>query len=226
MSFTDQQLSKWAQEYEREVCAKNDLIADRFSLEIKSGQYEYELPNYVTSIRAVFWLGKEIHPKGFRAGIMTGDVPLNPSGSIPYEYIISGKGLRVLQLKPTPMQDIPEYVGDLWSVAADRAGCIIEFYRTPSLTDSELQLPSWLRRYLLKDYVCNKAFASEGPDQDLRAAMYYQNKMGINEQYVGKIKENMNQAVINILAAEHKFNRRQRPHRPILPTSFGYPTTY
>ena len=174
----------------------------------------------------VLYKGKEIHPKGFRTSILTGDVPMSNVGSIPYEYVISGKGLRVLQLKPVPMENIPEYIGDLFTMEADRDGCIIEFYRTPSLTDETMVLPNWLRRYLLKDYVCWKAFSSEGPHQDIRAAQYYQGRMNLGEQYLMTIKENMNRGIMHVLSAETKFNRRQKPHHPVLPSTFGTPTTY
>jgi hypothetical protein len=226
MSFTDQQLTKWANDYEREICSRDNLIADRWSIAIINGQSEYELPNYVSNIRAVLYKGKEVHPKGFRASIMTGDVPLTPMGSIPYEYIVTGMGLRVIKFRPTPMEDINEYSGDLFTIAADRVSVIVEFYRTPSTTDYKLQLPPWIRRYILKDYVCWKAFGNEGPAQDIRGATYYSSRLGVNDMYISEIKKNMNQGIILLLNAEHKFNRRQRPAHPILPSNFGYPTTY
>lgn len=230
--FTDEQISQWVQTYEREICAKHNLIADRWSLEIFSGLSEYELPNYVTNIRSVLFQGKELHPKGFRTSVITNDTPFQTAGSIPYEYNFSGRGLRVLKLYPTPMIDIPVYIPafpdlDLWTPQADEAAVIIEFYRTPNYTSTDGQgvLPAWLRRYLLKDYVCFKGFSTEGPQQDLRAAAYYEGRMSEGEGYIKKIKVNMNQAVQHILYTE-KANPQRGPGRPVLPPNFGFPVVY
>lgn len=218
-NFTDQQISKWAQDYEKELCAKYDLICDRYSLNIIPGQSEYELPNYVTNIREVLYLGKELHPKSGRVSIITGDTPFGTSLSVPFEYTFSGKGLRVLKFYPCPGDAITAYVGDLFTVEADKAGCIVEFYRTSN--DSN-QLPSWLRRYLLKDYICWKAFSGEGPNQDLRAALYYEPKRQKNEEYMVEIKSLMTMSYHNILGIQ-KVAARRKPGHPVLPPAFGTP---
>src|SRR5690349_4390227 len=122
-AFSDSQISKWAQDYERKLCAKYDFICDRLSLEIIPGIGEYELPNFVTGIRSVLYLGKELHPKGGRASILTGDIPFASTTSAPYEYQFSGMGLRVIKLLPSPGDAIPIYVpttrNGLFTVDAD-----------------------------------------------------------------------------------------------------------
>lgn len=225
VSFNSDRISKWANDYEKELVAKHNLIADRFSLEVISGQGEYELPNYVTNIRSVLYLGRELHPKGFRAATLTGNTPFQTVGSIPIEYMFSGKGLRVLKLYPTPEANIAEYSGDLWTAAADEAGLIVEFYRTSDPTDLFTGLPDWVRRYVLKDYVCMKVFTSEGNQQDLRAATYYQGRMGQQEMYLSTIKGNMNQAIQRVLM-DSSMKTRRIPARPVLPTNFGIPSNW
>jgi hypothetical protein len=225
-AFTDSQLSSWAQSYEKELCAKNDLITDRISLAITIGINEYEIPNYVTNIRSVLFQGRELYAKGFSAARMTGDTPFQTEGSIPFEYTYSGKGLRVLKFYPTPMVALAYYSGNLWTPDADQNACIVEFYRTPDYTTvPPLTLPAWNRQYLLKDYVCWKAFMSGGPQQDLRAADYYNGRVAAASQYIGMIKENMHAATINVLF-EKKMVGRKKPGRPVLPPNFGYPVNW
>jgi hypothetical protein len=224
--FSDTQLTTWAQNYERELCAKEDLIVDRISLDITSMVNEYEIPNYVTNIRSVLWQGKVVYAKGFRASVFTGDTPFQTSGSTPFEYVFSGKGLRVLKFLPSPNADIPYYSGDLWTADADQNAVIIEFYRTPDYNSTpQLKLPDWLRKYVLKDHVCWKAFAVEGPTQDLKAARYYQSRLANGIDYVQTIKTNMHASVINILYKD-PWNSRRKPGRPVLPPNFGFPVNW
>lgn len=230
MSFSDNQLSKWANDYEKELCAKNDLICDRISLAITSGASEYHIPNYITNIRMVLWKGKEIYPKGFQFSIATGDSPFNSGSSLPYEYVVTGKGLRIIKFFPTPSETILEYLpilpaNDLFTREADEVGVIIEFYRTPSPTDINIRLPGFIRRYLIKDYVCWKAFRNEGPLQDLRAASYYEERLGANQQYIGTIKDNMQQAITHVLDP-YPLQRGGKPHSPVLPDNFPVRSRY
>lgn len=220
--FTDTQISAWAQAYEREITAEHDFIVDRISLDIVAGIGEYEIPNYVTNIRSVLYQGKELHAKGFRASNITGDVPGVTSGAIPFEYVFSGKGLRVLKFYPTPNLSIPIYTSSLWTAAADFAAVIVEFYRTSVRDDVTRQLPEWLRRYILKDYVAWKAFGMDGKQQDLRAADYYSKKLESQKTYLQMIKTNMFRASTDAVSV-HKMPNRQRPGRPVLPSNFGYP---
>lgn len=224
--FTDSQLTTWAQTYEREVCAKENLLCDRVALAITENVNEYELPNYVTNIRSVLWQGKELHAKGFRASVMTGDTPFQTSGSIPFEYVFSGKGLRVLKFLPSPNTGIAQYMGDLWTADADRYGVIVEFYRTPDYSAAPpLQLPAWNRQYTLKDYVCWKAFQMEGPQQDTRAAEYYSNRLNQGIDYMRKIVGQIHKSQVNILY-DNKFEGRRKPGRPVLPPNFGFPVNW
>jgi hypothetical protein len=224
--FTDSQVSTWAQTYEKELCAKYDLIVDRLSLGITIGLNEYEIPNWVTNIRSVLWQGYEIYAKGFRASILTGDTPYQTAGSRPFEYVFSGKGQRVLKFYPTPMAAIPYDSGDLWNPTADLNDVIIEVYRTPDYAASPQKvLPTWLRQYILKDYVCWKAFASEGPQQDLRAAAYYQGRLAQGIVYIESIKEAMHASQMNVLYKD-QFLSRRKPGRPVLPPNFGYPVNW
>ena len=227
MTFTDTQISNWSFKYEQELSAKYDLIADRVSIPITSGLNEYQIPNYVTNIRTVLYLGKELYAKGGRASIITNDVPGETSGSVPFEYVYSNKGLRVLKFYPTPMDNIALYTGDLWTPAADEAAVIVEFYRTSESLNpiGDNNLPPWLRQYLLKDYVCWKAGSVEGKGQDLRMSNYYQRKLDSHADYIRKIQENMNRLKHSVLA-EQGFTGRRRPGRPVLPPNFGYPVNY
>lgn len=225
-SFTDNQLSTWAQTYEKELCARNDLIVDRCSLGITSGLNEYELPNFVTNIRSVLWQGKELHAKGFRASVLTGDTPYQTAGSVPFEYVFSGKGQRVLKFYPSPNISVAFDSGDLWNPTADQNDVIVEFWRTPDYTSTpQLTLPTWCRQYLLKDYVCQKAFMSEGPQQDLRGATYYATRLEEGLTYVGLIKEQMHASQMNVLFTNKMVGRR-KPGRPVLPPNFGYPVNW
>lgn len=224
--FTDQQLSNWAQSYEKELCAKNDFIVDRCSIGITIGINEYEIPNYVTNIRSVLWQGKELHAKGFRASIITGDTPFQTSGSVPFEYVFSGKGQRVLKFYPTPMLAVAYDSGDLWNSTADKNDVIVEFYRTPDYVSvPQKTLPVYLRQYVLKNYVCWKAFQSEGPTQDMRAAVYYNSRIAQDAEYLGLVKENMHRGHTMVLF-ENKFVGRRKPGRPVLPPTFGYPVNW
>lgn len=221
---TDAQISKWAQDFEREISGSFDFICDRLSLEIISGTGTYELPNYVTNIRSILYLGKELHAKGGRTSIITGDTPFGSTTTAPYEYQISGLGQRVIRLLPTPGDNIPVYVGDLFTPDADRLGCIVEFYRTAHYDtyDHDLMLPDWFRRFILKDHVCWKAFSAEGPGLDLRAATYFDQKRLMNQQYLAKINSNLRNCYQMVLS-DNKMIGRRKPGRPVLPPNFGLP---
>lgn len=225
VAFNDSQISKWAQAYEKELCTKFDFIVDRVSINIIAGTGEYEIPNYVTNIRSVLYLGKELHAKSGRTSILTGDIPFASSQSAPYEYQTNGMGLRVIKLLPTPGDNIPVYSGDLFTVEADKAACILEFVRTPSYDtyDRTKLLPNWIRRYLLKDYVCWKAFSSEGPAQDLRGSTYYEQRRQLNEFYAAEINSNLRGCYQNVLS-DNKMVGRRKPGHPVLPPNFGFPT--
>lgn len=226
-TFTDPQISSWSFKYEQELCAKYDLIADRISLNIVSGRNEYQIPNYVTNIRTVLYLGKELYAKGGRGSIITNDTPGETVGSVPFEYVYSNKGLRVLKFYPTPQDNITIYNGDLWTPAADEAAVIIEFYRTSVASNpiTQQNLPPWLRQYLLKDYVCWKASTVEGKGQDLRMSNYYQKRLDGHGEYIRKIQANMNRMQQAVLS-DTGFNNRRRPGRPVLPPNFGYPVNW
>lgn len=233
-TFSDAQISKWANQYEREVLSKYNLVVDRYSLATTAGVNEYELPNYITDIRMVLYLGKGLWPKGFQQSVFTGDTPFNTATNAPYEYTINGKGLRVIKFFPSPDQTIATYVpggdpnnlsGTLFDPAADAAAVILEFYRTPSVSDATLRLPTWLRRWVLKDNICAKAMGVEGPTQDLRGSQYYENKLIQNEQLFMKINKNMTQCYPHILNDRPRRAMR-KPGHPILPPNFGFPANY
>lgn len=226
-SFSDPQVSSWSFKYEQELCAKYDLIADRISLQVVSGRNEYQIPNYVSNIRTVLYLGKELYAKGGRGSIITNDTPAETAGSTPFEYVYSNKGLRVLKFYPTPMDNIALYTQDLWTPAADQAAVIVEFYRTSTTANpiGYLNIPVWLRQYLLKDYVCWKAASVEGKGQDLRMANYYQKRIDGHADYIRRVQSNMNRIQHSVLA-EQGFTGRRKPGRPVLPVNFGYPVNY
>lgn len=229
MTYNDTQLSKWAQDYEKEITAKYDFIVDRLSIQIISGQGTYELPNYVTNIRSVLYLGKELHPKGGRASILTGDIPFATSQTAPYEYQTSGLGLHTIKLLPTPGDNIAVYVPaaplTLFSIEADKAACIVEFYRTAhyDLYDHTKMLPFWMRRWILRDQVCWKAFTSEGAQQDTISSSFYADQREQNEVFLKNVQTKMFMAYQRILA-DNKMISRRKPGRPVLPPTFGYPT--
>ena len=225
--FTDAQISTWAQIFERELCAKHDFIVDRISLGITPGVNEYQIPNYVTNIRSVLWLGRQVFPKGHVASQMTGDTPFQTAGSVPFEYVFSGKGLRVLKFYPTPLIAVAYDGGDLWNPTADRNDVIVEFCRTPDyLSVPQKLIPPWCRQYLLKDFICQKVFAMEGPQQDLRAANYYQERVAAAEDYATQLKANMHASEINVLFKDPYQTGRKAPGRPVLPPNFGFPVNW
>lgn len=224
-NFSDSQLSNYAIKYEQELCSKQDLIVDRVAIAVTAGRSEYELPNYVTNIRMVLYLGKVVYPKGMRASVITSDTPFTTATNAPYEYTFSGKGMRVIKFFPAPGDDIADPGGPYFDVSKDKVGVIVEFHRTPSQTDSTLRLPSWMRRWLLKDYICEKCFSMEGPTQDLRGATYYHQKVLDHDNIIGEVKENLNRFQINVLADRPRRTIR-KPGHPILPPNFGFPSNY
>lgn len=223
--FTDTQLTTWAQTYEAELFAKFNLYAKRTSIATVVGRSEYELPTDVCNIRAVLYLGKEVHPKNGVFSKMTGDTPFNPTTSTPFEYVFSDQGQRVIKLHPAPDVAIASYVGDLWTATADAAACIVEYYAIPDYTDTFGQLPDWCRRNILKDYVCWKAFRIDGKGQDTRAAKYYEAKIAQDGKYFTKIKDNMHASEIQVLT-DSPYRPYRKPGRPVLPPNFGIPVNY
>jgi hypothetical protein len=224
-NFSDSQLSNYAIKYEQELCSKHDLIVDRVAIATTAGRSEYELPNYVTNIRMVLYLGKVVYAKGIRASVMTGDTPATTATNAPYEYLFNGKGMHVIKFFPAPDTSVTDPGGPYFDVTKDKIAVIVEFLRTPSQTDATLRLPSWMRRWLLKDYICEKCFSMEGPTQDLRGATYYHEKVLSHDALIGEIKSNLNRYQINVLSDRPR-NTIRKPGHPVLPPNFGYPANY
>lgn len=178
--FEQSDILRFFNQGEQNVTNQYNLLLDRTSLEITSGQNIYEIPDYVRSISRVTFLGKKLTPLPKRD--LMGAFQSATQAGQPFWYTYNNTGQNKIQLFPEPNVNIP-IVANVWD--SDIAtGCIVEYFRIADGVD--FRLPDWARNYLLKKYVGEMLFMIEGPGQNIKMSRYF------NEQWQQWKKEFIN----------------------------------
>jgi hypothetical protein len=223
--WSDSQISSWAQEAENEICLKLNLIIDRVAFATAQGQSTFELPNWVNQIRRLTFQGFKIDPGSFSEVIASNSSPGTViSSSRPLTYIYDGFGDRIFKVYPSVGVATAAPTGDLFNGTAILSGMIAEVWRAPDFSTTYNRVPDWFRRVIVKAYVLWKAFAAEGPGQDLSGSAYYAEEFA----ELLKVLHDVNSCVFlsktNIMGDGVDVTRRNWRAHPQLPPN--YPARY
>ena len=221
MAWSDSTISRFAQEAETSIIVDNDLLVDRISLALSASINQYQIPDCVTSIRRVTYLGYPLEPYSGQEFIWSGSYPKTITSSKPGFYIYSNFGQKVIKLFPAPPIDLPASTDDLWDVTAITTSFIIEFNRQPDFVTEDLRLPTELRRQYVKTYVLKNCFKQEGKGQDLKASAYFAQKAQMESRDIIQYKNNLSSSIINSRQPQQINPLYIKPGRPQLPPQFG-----
>lgn len=192
---------------------------DRYSLTISEGVSLYQLPEYCIDIRKIMWLGYSLDPFKHQSMILDDVSPDPTTMSRPYKYVYSGFGTNVIKFLPAPAIDLA-VITDCWDQSQVMLGCVVEFYRKQSTTDSTFQLPSYLRHRLCRYYILWQCFMRQGPGQDLVAAEFYRKKFySVSLPGIKAFRNQIMNAVVYVLGDANE-RISQMPHKPVLPSRF------
>lgn len=219
MSFTTAQLERFRQDAELDV-AELDVIVDRIALSVVRGQSDYELPEYLTSIRSITYRGEHLTPYSGQELIRSGSTPMFAELGKPREYIFSYRGVATIALYPRPEETIAAPVTSLWENTAIQNGVIIEFYRGPDFTSEVYRIPPILRSCYFEDYIYSRAYEIEGKEQDMAAANFHEK---LWQESFKEIKDVVNQIrkCVSYEVRPQIFNGQVAQKHPRLPSNFG-----
>lgn len=197
--WSDEYLDALAKEGEEKISLYVNCIVDRFAIRAFIGIPNYSIPDYVIGIRRITWKGLKLdfltpfqwrklfpYSGGYStegafeassfafhafntAGKFTNTAHLGP----PQFYGFQGSNREQISFFPTPSEGVPISGGDLYDGNVIENEVIIECYH---LADETHEIPSFVRRQLVKNYVMWKAFAKEGDSQNLKVAKYFKQK--------------------------------------------------
>lgn len=177
---------------ENDLSTDSPFLVDRLSIPVVANIASYLLPDYVISIRRITYKGRKLSPLDFRqqrenfygAQIM----------GRPYWYVYNNMGLSTIKLFPTPTEPVAQ-VNNVWTTDIPN-GVIVEFFRIPgthlptvsidslwgatlwgggsgALQELVFQLPEFIRRQLLKQFVAYKSYQIESANQNMKLVNYF-----------------------------------------------------
>lgn len=178
--FTPTTTQRFLREGEDLFNQEYPTIVDRLALNILSGTNQYELPDYVLSIRRVTWLGWKIDAtthRDLRESNQTG----NETGSRPFNYIFNNIGQLKIQFFPTPDIDISSVNNDLYGAEIPNR-VIVEFYRASDY--NTFTIPSFFSTRLLNAYAQSRLRLLEGRGTHLKSTKYFTQKwLALKDKY-------------------------------------------
>lgn len=154
-----------------EVTVSRDVpfLVERLTFPLVAGQGEYIIPDYVTQIRRITYLGTKVWPLGermYRYSFQNG----GQSGT-PFWYVYNNVLSNKIRFYPGVPTSLSSATGNLWAEGIP-TGLIIEYFRLANNTT--FVLPDWIRNRLLKRYVAYQSFLIEGPNQSNKFTAYFQ----------------------------------------------------
>lgn len=200
MIWTDDFLNQLAVDAEQQINQDLQCVFWRFFQPVQRGLSVYTLPSFVRSVRRITWLGRGLDAQSWEelqyltpATVFV--APGNPiniesTNSRPLYYALHPTNPYDIRLYPTPDQtfDFPVVTaGDPYSPVLNELHCTISVWRAvdSSLSDPNALLPNYIDRRTRKAYVCWRAFAAEGPGQNLKASRFYKMKYDfLIEQFI------------------------------------------
>lgn len=220
MNFTDDQITRYAQEGERMLANDTKCIQTRVSITLSQGVSEYQLPTQILGISRVTWKGFKLDPYSGEEMRNSGTTPGSTSQGRPLFYIYSELGYRTIKLLPAPSESIVASTGDLWTETEIRNAFIVQYHSDPDFTSSIVRVPSQIRRRYVKDYVLFRCLMKAGKSKDVKAAQYFKQKFEASRALVGDTVRLLHSSEDRTMSS-HEFSKLSLPGRPVLPYTFG-----
>jgi hypothetical protein len=241
--WTDAYLAALDEQANDEIIAQLDCIFDRFALNIIKGQSVYTLPDSFRRIIRITWKGKKVEPITFEEMTLLHQASsiLNeidkveaPMGGQAYFYCLHPTNSKSIRFYPTPGENISDAIlgnssGDASNNDTTIYGAAVNFnvvvscYRNVDQSIDKYSLPSYIVRRTKKAWVLYKAYAKEGPGQDLKASKYFYDKFNY---LMARVKEINSATWISVKYRlqggfqELDGQYQRTPHKPILPANF------
>lgn len=210
-------INRFFNEGEVECSVEKPFLVDRLSLALTGGLNTYTLPDYVTSIRRMTYLGIGLDPLPRRN---QREVFQNSTQQgTPFWYIYNNVGQNTVQLFPTPEANYAAVTGDLYLQANIVQGFVVEFSRVSD--NQNFIIPPTLRRQLLKKYVAANAFLIDNRNVNLRVSQYFLQRWSTSKEELFELLDDLyNQPRRLVINDFNTFNFF--PGSPVLPINrFG-----
>jgi hypothetical protein len=150
-----------------------NIMYRRLPIDIQAGVSEYELPEDMTELMAVTYLGNQLLQVSIQE-VRDKNLFIEGSTGVPYWYMIKEANYKTIRFYPTPAISIAANSNLINTGDGIKTQCILHYYGT--IGDTE-EMPTFLRRRLVKYYVMKQAYLKEGTTQDLKAAQYFGSKL-------------------------------------------------
>ncbi len=208
--FQSSDLARFFNEGENQVAFEKHFLVDRLSIATVADQQIYTIPDYILSIRRITYLGWKLDPlpqrnlrEVFQSATQQG---------FPFWYVFNQIGQNQIKLFPAPDSNLP-VVTNVWSTDIPN-GFILEYFRA---TDNvNFTIIQSIRRQMLKLYAASRAYAIDGPGQNLKLVQYYQQRWEqAKAEFVEMIEDLYNlprKLVISEIVSSNYF-----PGEPVLP---------
>lgn len=218
--FTDSYLNELIEEAEKVISERLSIIFNRFTLAITAGTSTYTLPNNVHRVLGITWKGADLDPREWQdyqedAWIRPQD--LGRSG-LPNTYLRVGYGWNKVMFYPIPDDSITADDTDINLTTVIKEKVIVTCFRIADISTEDQRLPRYMFRNIMKYYAMSRAYAKEGPGQNLQASQYFEKKyfnfLRVYEEIIGNLQKNV---YIGFGPSDNFLNTK--PARPQLPTS-------
>lgn len=179
--FSESYLNRLVDQAEVNFSTDLRILRSRTSLSIVAGTSVYNLPAGTIGIEQVTWLGERIlnyeqadsrESASFRPPSVSGAV----SATRPYRYLTVGNGLQVIQFYPVPATAISANDNICNTLTGVQTLVILQCIRIAQVNGSEIRMPAYLLRYLMKYWAMSEAYAKDGKSQNLTAAKYFKSR--------------------------------------------------
>lgn len=179
--FSEDYLNRLIDECEINYSTDLRVLRSRTSLAIVAGQSSYTLPVGTIGIEQVTWLGQRIYnveqadtreSASFRPPPTSGAM----SATRPWRYLTVGNGLQVIQFYPVPDTAISANNAICNTLTGVQELVIVQCMRIAQVDGSEIRLPDYLLRYIIKFEAMSMAYRREGKAQNLAAAKYFKQR--------------------------------------------------
>ena len=209
--WSDSYLQQLTNDAETELCSFLTPLFKRFTLAVTADTATYTLNDYVHKIQRVTWKGEKLTPLTFSELVQINPDFENQGSGVPKYYLYMDEGLKVIRFYPTPDETIGASDTNVNKLTGVNARVIISCFRSPDLTDSDFQIPSYIARRTVKAFVLSKAYRVRNEGQNLIAADYYKAKYeGLKAAYVDVKAKHFSPIIRTSLGKRNKVPARAR----------------
>lgn len=213
--FTTDYLNEIVARAEIELSQEVPVIFHRFSLHVVPGVNLYVLPKGVIRILRVTYKGKKVYASSHRMS-QSWLKQQNPARGTPVIYLRDGIGTNKIMFYPAPLEEVLADDTDLNTVDGIQRRVIITCFMASTAPFPQFRLPQYIRRNIIKYRAMQRAYHREGPNQNIEASLYFEQKYKYYLQLYKDIMGRIPKAVL--LEFGDRTNRVAKPARPTLPT--------